>query len=53
MEATTGAWDMYGVDDPKRYAPIQDTFFKQAGDVISKRDALRGFVALCKSSRLV
>ncbi len=48
MENTTGSWDMYGQDSKNRYSPIQDTFFNQAADVLTRREALRGFVALCK-----
>lgn len=45
-ENTTGAWDMYGSDDKKRYPDIQVKFFAQASEVLTKREALRGFIAL-------
>jgi hypothetical protein len=48
LENTTGSWDMYGQDDPKRYPALQETFFKQAADAVSRREALNGFVALCE-----
>jgi hypothetical protein len=32
-----------------RYASLQNTFFTQAADVLTRREALRAFVALCKS----
>eukprot|EP00877_Chromochloris_zofingiensis_P007633 jgi/Chrzof1/3122/Cz12g12230.t1_PSAH[v5.2] len=48
LENTTGAWDMYGQDNPKRYNPLQNQFFERAGDILSRREALNGFVALCE-----
>lgn len=48
LENTTGAWDMYGQDDAKRYPSMQNEFFNNAGDILKRREALRGFVALCK-----
>ncbi|PNH01167.1 Photosystem I reaction center subunit VI, chloroplastic [Tetrabaena socialis] len=46
LENTTGAWDMYGVDDKKRYPDNQAKFFTQATEILSRREALRAFVAL-------
>lgn len=46
LENTTGAWDMYGVDEKKRYPDLQSAFFAQSADIISRREALRTFVAL-------
>mmetsp|Transcript_14496 Transcript_14496/g.31511 ORF Transcript_14496/g.31511 Transcript_14496/m.31511 type:complete len:134 (+) Transcript_14496:70-471(+) len=46
LENTTGSWDMYGQDDKKRYPQMQETFFNQAADILTRREALRGFVAL-------
>ncbi|KXZ53947.1 hypothetical protein GPECTOR_6g865 [Gonium pectorale] len=46
LENTTGSWDLYGVDDKKRYPDNQSKFFLQAGEILSRREALRGFVAL-------
>mmetsp|Transcript_11491 Transcript_11491/g.20352 ORF Transcript_11491/g.20352 Transcript_11491/m.20352 type:complete len:134 (+) Transcript_11491:39-440(+) len=46
LENTTGSWDMYGVDEPKRYPGLQETFFKRATDVVSRRESLNAFVAL-------
>ena len=48
MENTTGAWDMYGVDDPKRYNPYQNKFFQQSADILSRREAINAFGALCE-----
>ena len=48
LENTTGSWDMYGVDEKKRYPALQETFFMNATDILTRREALRGFVALCK-----
>lgn len=45
LENTTASWDLYGVDDPKRYPELQSKFFKQAADIISRREALNAFVA--------
>jgi hypothetical protein len=39
---------MYGQDDAKRYPSMQNEFFNNAGDILKRREALRGFVALCK-----
>lgn len=52
MEATTGSWDMYGKDDKKRYPALQETFFNQATDILSRRESLRGFIALSELSCL-
>ncbi|KAF8061289.1 hypothetical protein HT031_004379 [Scenedesmus sp. PABB004] len=46
LENTTGSWDMYGQDSDKRYPGMQNEFFMRAGDVLKRREALRGFVAL-------
>eukprot|EP00983_Pelagomonas_calceolata_P104464 1159030-Pelagomonas_calceolata.AAC.3 len=48
LENTTGAWDMYGVDEKKRYPGMQEEFFQRATDAVSRRESLNGFVALCK-----
>lgn len=48
LENTTGSWDMYGQDDAKRYPSMQNEFFNNAGDILRRREALRGFVALCE-----
>lgn len=46
LENSTGSWDMYGQDSDKRYPGMQAEFFERAGDVLKRREALRGFVAL-------
>lgn len=48
LENTTGSWDLYGQDSDKRYPSMQNEFFNRAGDIIKRREALRGFVALCE-----
>jgi photosystem I subunit 6 len=48
IENTTGAWDLYGVDEKKRYPALQETFFQRATDPVTRREALNGFVALCE-----
>jgi hypothetical protein len=40
---------MYGQDSDKRYPGMQAEFFERAGDVLKRREALRGFVALGES----
>ena len=47
LENTTGSWDMYGQDSDKRYPSMQAEFFTRSGDILRRREALRGFVALC------
>lgn len=39
---------MYGQDDAKRYPSMQNEFFNNAGDILKRREALRGFAALCE-----
>ncbi|GIL83587.1 hypothetical protein Vretimale_10392 [Volvox reticuliferus] len=46
LENSTGSWDMYGVEDKKRYPENQSKFFTQAADILSRREALRSFIAL-------
>ncbi|GFH19901.1 photosystem I reaction center subunit VI, chloroplast precursor [Haematococcus lacustris] len=46
LENTTGSWDMYGVEEKKRYPALQETFFKQAADILGRREAINAFVAL-------
>ncbi len=48
MVNTTGSWDLYGQDEKGRYNGLQEQFFNQSADILSKREALRGFVALCE-----
>jgi len=46
LENTTGAWDMYGQDSDKRYPALQNEFWERAGDSLSRKEALRGILAL-------
>lgn len=48
LENTTGSWDLYGQDSDKRYPAMQAEFFERAGDILKRREALRGFVGLCE-----
>jgi hypothetical protein len=50
LENTTGSWEMYGQDSDKRYPTLQNEFFERAGDALSRREALRGVLALCEYS---
>jgi photosystem I subunit VI len=45
---TTGSWDMYGDDSPKRYPGLQDEFFQRAGEPFSRRETIRVFTAAGK-----
>eukprot|EP00775_Hariotina_reticulata_P008894 gene8894-9071_t len=53
IENTTGSWDLYGQDSDKRYPGMQNEFFNRAGDVLKRREALRGFVALLSLGGIV
>jgi photosystem I subunit VI len=46
MKSTVGAWDMYGKDDEGRYNQMQAKFFENATDGVSRREALRGVLAI-------
>jgi photosystem I subunit 6 len=46
LENTTGAWDMYGQEEARRYPGIQEEFFYKATDALSRRESLNAFVAL-------
>jgi len=46
LESTAGSWDMYGVDSGKRYPAIQEKFFANAADGVTRRDAMYSFIAL-------
>lgn len=48
LENTTGSWDMYGQDSDKRYPGMQNEFWERSADILKRREALRGFVALCE-----
>lgn len=36
---------MYGQDSDKRYPGMQNEFFERAGDILSRRESLRAFIA--------
>jgi hypothetical protein len=50
MENSTGSWDMYGQEEKKRYPDLQAKFFTQATDILSRREALRAFIALSETA---
>ncbi|KAG2496767.1 hypothetical protein HYH03_005175 [Edaphochlamys debaryana] len=53
MENTTGSWDMYGVDEKKRYPDNQSKFWIQATDILSRRDSLRAFLTLASAGAVL
>jgi len=46
VEATTGAWDVYGVESSARYPDQQEKFFEYAADGLGRREAMYSFLAL-------
>ena len=46
LENTVGAWDLYGVDDAKRYPDIQNEFFERATSGLNNRGAMLRFLAV-------
>lgn len=46
LENTVGAWDMYGVEDSKRYPSLQNEFFERAASGISTRGSMLRFLAV-------
>ncbi|MEW5301583.1 MAG: hypothetical protein WDW36_004434 [Sanguina aurantia] len=52
LENTTGSWELYGQEDKKRYPDLQVKFFEQAAEVLTKREALVGFIALAGVSSI-
>lgn len=50
LESTTGSWTVYGVDEPKRYASLQNQFFERAAQGLTRREALYSFLALAVST---
>lgn len=53
MENTTGSWDLYGQDADKRYNGMQAEFFARSTDILTRREALRGFVTLFGAGALL
>jgi len=44
LENTLGSWDMYGQDDEKRYPSMQAEFFERAGNGLTRRESMLGFL---------
>ena len=40
VEATTGSWDVYGVESKARYPDMQEKFFEQAATGLGRREAV-------------
>ena len=41
-----GSWDLYGVEDDKRYPGLQAEFFERAAAPLTRRAAITSFLAL-------
>lgn len=41
-----GSWDLYGVEDNKRYPGLQAEFFERAAAPLTRRSAVYSFLAL-------
>ena len=46
LENTVGSWDLYGVEDSKRYPSLQAEFFERAAAPLTRRSAVTSFLAL-------
>lgn len=46
LENTVGSWEMYGVEDSKRYPDIQSEFFERAAGPLTRRESVFSFLAL-------
>jgi photosystem I subunit VI len=46
LENTIGSWDMYGMDEKKRYNGLQSEFFERAASGLTRREYLTGLIAL-------
>merc|ERR1711871_1023308 len=46
IENTSGAWDMYGLEEGVKYPVSQEEFFKRASFGLARREALLGFITL-------
>ena len=46
LENTTGAWDRYGNDDPKRYPDQQSDFFERAAEPLTRRETMFTFLGV-------
>ena len=48
LENTVGSWEMYGVEDSKRYPQIQAEFFERSAGPLTRREAMYSFLAACE-----
>ena len=46
VEATTGSWDVYGVDSRARYPDQQAAFFEYAAQGLGRREAVYSLLAV-------
>ena len=46
LEDTTGNWELYGREDPKRYPSLQNEFFERAAGPLERREVLASLLAL-------
>merc|ERR1712182_189317 len=46
LENTTGTWDRYGSDDPKRYPDQQSEFFERAAEPLARREIMFTFLGV-------
>ena len=46
VEATTGSWDVYGVDSSSRYPDQQAAFFEYAAQGLGRREAVYSLLAV-------
>ena len=46
VEATTGSWDVYGVDSSSRYPDQQAAFFEYAAAGLGRREAMYSLLAV-------
>eukprot|EP00208_Stichococcus_sp_RCC1054_P002792 CAMPEP_0206139398 /NCGR_PEP_ID=MMETSP1473-20131121/5824_1 /ASSEMBLY_ACC=CAM_ASM_001109 /TAXON_ID=1461547 /ORGANISM="Stichococcus sp, Strain RCC1054" /LENGTH=136 /DNA_ID=CAMNT_0053533175 /DNA_START=62 /DNA_END=472 /DNA_ORIENTATION=+ len=46
LENTVGSWEMYGVEDDKRYPNLQAEFFERAAGPLTRREAIYSFLAV-------
>lgn len=47
-----GSWEMYGVEDDKRYPNLQAEFFERAAGPLTRREAIYSFLAVCALTTL-
>ena len=45
LENTAGSWELYGVEDEKRYPSLQSEFFERASQPVISRQGLLAIVA--------